>query len=116
MRCRWLPGLLALLVLALAGNPPPALALPVASTDPHAAAAPCHGEAQVEIPARPDRDDLESPACCPDGCPGHCMITAALIPAVPTIGLPSPQTSRPAWPPSALADRPPGAADRPPRA
>lgn len=110
---RRLHGLVVVLVLALAGAQPPAQALPSAPQPVTEAASPCHGAEHGSDAATPDAD---TPACCPDGCPGHCMIAAAMIPAVPDITGRATQDSRLVWSPLTPPSWPPGTADRPPRA
>ncbi len=113
----WLHALLALLVLALAGGQPPAMALPTADAAAAGAVAACHGPADMAAADehRPG-NERQAPACCPDGCPGHCLLVAALPPAP----LPVPAGPAPAevavWAPTPLLSMPSGPAERPPRA
>lgn len=120
----WILGLAAVLLLAIAGAPPPALALPApvpAGMDPAAtdSTSPCHGSTTAAVTAGDEQtreDAQKAPGCCPDGCPGHCLTVSALPPAPPSLPA-DVALARPAgWAPSPLLSLPASPAERPPRA
>jgi hypothetical protein len=115
MTGRWLHGLVALLLLALASGQPAAVAVPMpASPQTDQVASPCHAHGAADAAA--GKAERKAPACCPDGCPGHCLVAAALPPVPPRLPPAPAPAEATAWAPGPLPSLAANPAEQPPRA